>query len=106
MVGLKTPFGDEESDLLDQFERMWYESHLKMAMQNRSLSVSSSFQQESTTQGKKRRGFRPVLHRVLKKFINPILGVNSKRSDGSIQQVHDLKQHPLTFKVHSRSLHF
>ncbi|KAK4268415.1 hypothetical protein QN277_025078 [Acacia crassicarpa] len=116
MVGLKTPFGDEESDLLDRFERMWFEAHLNRAMQTRSLSLSSEPESAPTTQGKqppppRRRRSGPRFHRVLKKLINPILGINSKISNnGSIRrrQVQDPPPppHPITLKVFSRSLHF
>ncbi|KAI9107950.1 hypothetical protein K1719_020823 [Acacia pycnantha] len=112
MVGLKTPFGDEESDLLDRFERMWFEAHLNRAMQIRSLSLSSEPESAPTTQGKqqpRRRRSRPQFHSVLKKLINPILVINSKISNsGSIRrrQVQDPPPHPITLKVFSRSLHF
>ncbi|KAK8516060.1 hypothetical protein V6N12_066895 [Hibiscus sabdariffa] len=109
-------FGDEQSTLLDQFERLSFEIHLNQAILARSLSepsvskrshFCSQFQAppppELAAKGRSRRGRRGSgFCRVLKKLVRPILG---RKGNGGKKPVADPKN-PLSWKAFSRSLRF
>ena len=88
-------FGDEQSGLLDQFERRSFELQLKRAMHGRSLSEAAAAEVEEVQRG--RRGSR--FQRMLKKFLSPVLG----RKGGGRRGVPDRKE-PLSWMTFSRSL--
>ncbi|KAE9610791.1 hypothetical protein Lal_00021189 [Lupinus albus] len=109
---IRKRFGDEQSTLLDQFERLSFEAHLNKAMLQRSLSepglprsrfittVAPSIPMVTqVNQGKRPSGSR--FYKVLKKLLKPILG----RKSGTRKQVQDDKN-PLSWKHFSRSLRF
>ena len=93
-------FGDEQSGLLDQFERRSFELQLKRAMHGRSLSeaaaaAAAAAEVEEVQRG--RRGSR--FQRMLKKFLSPVLG----KKGGGRRGVPDRKE-PLSWMTFSRSL--
>ncbi|KAK8682623.1 hypothetical protein V6N13_055007 [Hibiscus sabdariffa] len=107
-------FGDEQSTLLDQFERLSFEIQLNQAILARSLSEPSvskrshfcpQFQAPPPPElaAKGRRG-RPGsgFSRVLKKLVRPIFG---RKGNGGRKPVADPKN-PLSWKAFSRSLRF
>ncbi|KAK7260126.1 hypothetical protein RIF29_25908 [Crotalaria pallida] len=110
---IRKRFGDEQSTLLDQFERLSFEAHLNRAMLQRSLSEPglprSCLAQSQTIpmvtqvkQGRARRHPRGSgFYKVLRKLLKPILG----RKSGTRKQVNDPKD-PLSWKAFSRSLRF
>ncbi|KAE8685657.1 hypothetical protein F3Y22_tig00111095pilonHSYRG00482 [Hibiscus syriacus] len=106
-------FGDEQSTLLDQFERLSFEIQLNQAILARSLSepsvskrsqFCSKFQAPPpASDAKRRRGRRGSgFTRVLKKLLKPILG---RKGNGEKKPVADPKN-PLSWKSFSRSLRF
>ncbi|KAE8695503.1 hypothetical protein F3Y22_tig00110705pilonHSYRG00063 [Hibiscus syriacus] len=108
-----TRFGDEQSTLLDQFERLSLEIQLNQAILARSLSETSvsgrsrfcsQFQAPPpAVAAKGRRGRRGSgFNRVLKKLLKPILG---RKGNGEKKPVADPKN-PLSWKAFSRSLRF
>lgn len=112
---IRKRFGDEQSTLLDQFERLSFETHLNKSMLQRSLSepgLPRSWSQShlisvaptiplvtQVKQGQHPRG--SGFYKVLKKLLKPILG----RKSGTRKQVPDPKN-PLSWKAFSRSLRF
>lgn len=113
---IRKRFGDEQSTLLDQFERLSFETHLNKAMLQRSLSEPGFPRQVSQPRhvsvtptipllnhGKQRRCRVSGLSKVLKKLLRPILG--RKSSGGERKHVPD-PRNPLSWKNFSRSLRF
>ncbi|KAK7349695.1 hypothetical protein VNO77_07273 [Canavalia gladiata] len=113
---IRKRFGDEQSTLLDQFERLSFESHLNKAMLQRSLSepgfprsvsqprhVSVTPTIPLLNQVKQKPCRVSGLHKVLKKFLRPIFG--RKSNNGERKQTPDPKN-PLSWKTFSRSLRF
>ncbi|CAL0324625.1 unnamed protein product [Lupinus luteus] len=113
---IRKRFGDEQSTLLDQFERLSFEAHLNKAMLQRSLSepglprsctqsrfisnVAPSIPMVTQVkQGKRPSGSR--FYKVLKNLLKPFLG----RKRGTRKRVPDHKD-PLSWKHFSRSLRF
>ncbi|GLT68268.1 hypothetical protein SLA2020_405170 [Shorea laevis] len=101
-------FGDEQSTLLDRFERLSYEAHLNQAMLARSLSepraVKSRLVAEppllpQVRQGRRGSGF----NRVLKKLLRPIFGRKGKTGGKQPQAAVD-PQNPKYWKAFSRSM--
>lgn len=119
-------FGDEQSTLLDQFERLSFEVHLNQAILGRSLSepsvakrshsqshcTSSQFQAPSTAtaagplprlcKGRRGSGF----NRVLKKLLKPILGRKGNNNNGGKKPGEGDPKNPMSWKAFSRSLRF
>ncbi|KAK8519388.1 hypothetical protein V6N12_025427 [Hibiscus sabdariffa] len=100
-------FGNEQSSLLDRFERLSFEAQLKEAILGRSRSESSVVNRPRCSQllappqvskGRGVSGF----NWVLKKLLKPILG---SRGDGGKNPVADTKN-PMTCTTFSRSLRF
>ncbi|KAL7095112.1 hypothetical protein ACP275_10G003900 [Erythranthe tilingii] len=104
-------FGDEQSTLLDKYERLSFEVQLNQAMLGRSLSEPAVARRQApppklvakTTeklQGRRSRvsGFQ----KVMKKFLSPILG--KKISAGKDGARPDQKEDPMFWKTFSRSL--
>ncbi|KAK7390217.1 hypothetical protein VNO78_25516 [Psophocarpus tetragonolobus] len=113
---IRKRFGDEQSTLLDQFERLSFESHLHKTMLQRSQSepgfprsVSQPRHVCATptipllNQGKQRRYRGSGLNKVLKKLFRPILG--RKSSNGERKESPD-PRNLLSWKNFSRSLRF
>ncbi|KAJ4704232.1 Leukocyte immunoglobulin-like receptor subfamily A member [Melia azedarach] len=113
-------FGDEQSNLLDQFERLSFEVQLKQAILRRSLSeptvARSTFQAPPPSplpvlplvttevrQGRRGSGFG----KVFKKLLKPILGRKGKKNskNGGRNEIPDPKN-PKYCKAFSRSLRF
>ncbi|RDX80532.1 hypothetical protein CR513_38909, partial [Mucuna pruriens] len=110
---IRKRFGDEQSTLLDQFERLSFESHLSRAMLHRSQSepglprsvsqprhVSATPTIPLLNQGKQKRCRGSGFQKVLKKLLRPILG---RKISGERNQAPDPKN-PLSWKAFSRSL--
>lgn len=116
-------FGDEQSNLLDEFERVSYETHatqLNRTMLERSLSEPAALARRSQSrlvsmapipvvtqvmmmQGPRRsRGRGSGIHKFLKKLLKPIIGRNR---GAARNQVPDAKDPPFC-KDFSRSLRF
>ncbi|XWS13049.1 hypothetical protein CRYUN_Cryun36dG0003900 [Craigia yunnanensis] len=104
-------FGDEQSTLLDQFERLSFEVQLNQAILGRSLSEPSVAKRSHCLQFqapppavpqvlKRRRG--SGFNRVLKKLLKPILGW---KGNAGKKPVADPKN-PMLWKALSRSLRF
>ncbi|EOY04453.1 hypothetical protein QQP08_015035 [Theobroma cacao] len=99
-------FGDEQSTLLDEFERLSFEVQLNQAILGRSLSepsvakrtLHSQFQAPPPAVRKGRRG--SGFNRVLKKLLKPILG---RKGSAGRKPVADPKN-PMSWKAFSRSL--
>ncbi|KAL7136060.1 hypothetical protein ABFS83_10G003700 [Erythranthe nasuta] len=105
-------FGDEQSTLLDKYERLSFEVQLNQAMLGRSLSEPAVARRQAppppklvakTTeklQGRRSRvsGFQ----KVMKKFLSPILGkkISAAGKDGARPDQKD----PMFWKTFSRSL--
>ncbi|KAJ1384222.1 hypothetical protein SESBI_42725 [Sesbania bispinosa] len=119
MAMIGTKFGDEQSTLLDEFERLSFEAHaakLNRAMLGRSLSEPKLQRSQSrlisiapiplvtqVMQGPcNDRGGGSGFHKVLKKLLKPILG---RKKRGGRKQVPDAKD-ILFCKAFSRSLRF
>ncbi|KAJ6765398.1 hypothetical protein OIU79_021573 [Salix purpurea] len=114
-------FGDEQSTLLDQFERLSFEVHLSQAMLGRSLSEPgasrSQFKGQASgaaplaaqvKQGSRRRGLG--FDKFLKKLLKPILG-RKRRGGGAAAAAAASKKEgmadpkdPRSWKAFSRSL--
>ncbi|KAL1545390.1 hypothetical protein AAHA92_22125 [Salvia divinorum] len=74
-------FGDEQSTLLDQYERLSFEVQLNNAMLGRSLSetpVACRHAPPPVKQGRRAAGFQ----KVMRKLFTPILGRKGPRKDG------------------------
>ncbi|KAL0338070.1 UNVERIFIED_CONTAM: hypothetical protein Sangu_1329100 [Sesamum angustifolium] len=110
MAAIFKRFGDEQSTLLDQYERLSFEVQLNQAMLGRSLSepAGGRCQPKQVTskpvkQGRRRRG--SGFQKVIKKLFSPILVVgkrgSSARKDGTTSP--DPKD-PMFWKTFSRSL--
>ncbi|KAA8517541.1 hypothetical protein F0562_017829 [Nyssa sinensis] len=89
-------FGDEQSTLLDQFERMSFEVRLNQALLGRSLSEPSVHRNLTqppappphlVSQEKQARRRGSGFHKVLKKLLKPIL----RRSKGAKKEIPDPK---------------
>ncbi|PON51579.1 hypothetical protein PanWU01x14_215160 [Parasponia andersonii] len=126
-VVLVRKFGDEQSSLLDKFERLSFEIQLNRAMLGRSLSEPgamarpkilpqplqlATFMASDQTppaltsrvrQGRRRSGFQ----KVLKKLLKPIIGFrrSNNNNNGVKKQVLDPKD-PRFWNTFSRSLRF
>lgn len=84
-------FGDEQSTLLDQFERLSFEVRLNQAILGRSLSEPSTVRprpsqaivRDAAPQegGRRRPGIRKVLKRLLKPFL-----LGGRRSNGKVKK--------------------
>ena len=113
---IRKRFGDEQSTLLDQFERLSFEAHLNKAMLQRSLSepgLPRSVSKSSrlfgvaptiplVTQVKQGRRGGSAFHKVLKKLLKPFRG----RKNGANKQAPYDPKNPLSWKAFSRSLRF
>ncbi|XP_042940574.1 uncharacterized protein LOC122275540 isoform X2 [Carya illinoinensis] len=107
-------FGDEQSTLLDRFERLSFEVQLNQAILGRSFSEPSvaRFQAPLFGQGpappppplrQAQRGRRgSAFHKVLKKFLKPILGRKSRGGMSEVQLPDP--RNPRSWKAFSRSL--
>nr|KYP44717.1 hypothetical protein KK1_033776 [Cajanus cajan] len=115
-------FGDEESTLLDEFERLSFEAHaaqLNRVMLGRSLSEPKLQKSHSrlisvapiplvthVMQGQPRHHHGRVggsgFHRVLNKLLKPILGIKRGRRKQHVSDNKDV----LSCKAFSRSLRF
>lgn len=100
-------FGDEESTLLDQYERLSFEVHLNQAILARSLSEPSTLSTRTREkaaslpapppaslvlnhhmkQGRPKSRF----HKVLKMLMKPILGTKVSRNRKDVPDVKDKK---------------
>ncbi|KAK5793381.1 hypothetical protein PVK06_034524 [Gossypium arboreum] len=109
-VGLRR-FGDEQSTLLDQFERLSFEAQLKQAILGRSLSESRLVKRYRCSQllaqppaaaqvGKGRCG--SGFNRVLKKLMKPILGGKGNAEKNPVTNPNN----SMFFNAFSRSLRF
>jgi hypothetical protein len=108
-------FGDEQSTLLDQFERLSFESQLNKAMLQRSFSEPRFLRSVSqprlisvaptiplVTQVKQGRRCRSSgFRKVFKKLLKPFLGRKNGARKCDIEF-----QNPLSIKAFSRSLRF
>lgn len=107
-------FGDEQSTLLDQFERLTFEVQLNQAMLGRSLSEPSTIVRSSKvpppaslapppliSQVRQGRTRRSGFHKVLKKLLKPIFG----RKGRGKKEVADPKD-PMYWKAFSRSMRY
>ncbi|KAL2337587.1 hypothetical protein Fmac_012033 [Flemingia macrophylla] len=120
---IRKRLGDEQSSLLDQFERLSLESHLNKAMLQRTLSepafprslsqprhVSATpsipllTQHGNQRQRQRQRRCRVSsrFQKVLKKLLRPIIG---RKSGGQRKLAPDPKN-PLSWKPFTRSLRF
>lgn len=97
-------FGDEQSTLLDQYERLSFEVHLNNAMLGRSLSEPAVPRHHAPPkppaagkQGRKAAGFQ----KVMRKLFGPILGKKGSRKDGGEIETN---KNPFFTKNFSRSL--
>ncbi|CAI9298830.1 unnamed protein product [Lactuca saligna] len=111
---VKKRFGDEQSTLLDRFERLSFEVHLNQAILGRSFSEPRAprYQlpqpppppplESKVTQGRRHqhhhRGLR--FQKVLKKLLRPIFGSRKEERKESINVQKDFK----FMKAFSRSL--
>ncbi|KAL0450906.1 UNVERIFIED_CONTAM: hypothetical protein Slati_1647000 [Sesamum latifolium] len=108
MAAIFKRFGDEQSTLLDQYERLSFEVQLNQAMLGRSLSEPAGGRcqappkQVTSKPVKRRRG--SGFQKVIKKLFSPILVVGKKgssaRKDGTAPDPKD----PMFWKTFSRSL--
>ncbi|OWM81623.1 hypothetical protein CDL15_Pgr007661 [Punica granatum] len=116
-------FGDEQSTLLDQFERLSFEARLNQAILGRSLSEPSTIR-PNPLQGAMRdsqpqeggRHHRQGIRKVLKKLLKPFLGrrSSSKTKKGAVADYSKSNPSPITnpnpipvySKAFSRSLRF
>ena len=110
-------FGDEQSALLDRYERLSVEIQLNQAMLKRSLSepihqtqsqpavlIAQSLQapppqQQPPLVSKKKGG--SVFHKVLKKMIKPFIG---RMSSSKKKKAPDVEVDPRFWKTFSRSM--
>ncbi|KAE8662781.1 putative Pentatricopeptide repeat superfamily protein [Hibiscus syriacus] len=103
-----TEFGDDQSSLLDRFERSSFEVQLEEAILGRSLSESSVVNRsqllgrpQAVPQASKGRGLSGF-NWFLKKLLKPIFG---SRGNAGKNHVSDTKN-PITCNTFSRSLRF
>ncbi|KAL6520841.1 hypothetical protein OROGR_017410 [Orobanche gracilis] len=98
-AGIFKRFGDEESTLLDQYERLSFEAQLNKAMLGRSLSEPAVTRRPPPPKpgrpGRSRSGFQ----KVMKKLFSPILGNKGASKDGGPNP-----KDPIFWKTFSRSL--
>lgn len=96
-------FGDEQSTLLDQYERLSFEVQLNKAMLGRSLSEPAVARLRPpppvAKPGRKAAGFQ--FQKVMKKLFSPILGKKGSRKDVPDQLQ---TKNPFFSKTFSRSL--
>ncbi|CAI9774761.1 unnamed protein product [Fraxinus pennsylvanica] len=94
-------FGDEQSTLLDRYERLSFEVKLNQAILGRSMSEPSVSRQQAAQQvvAKPMRQWRRGFQKVLKKLLKPIRGKKSAKNDDRP----DFKD-PKIWKTFSRSL--
>ncbi|KAF3447953.1 hypothetical protein FNV43_RR08660 [Rhamnella rubrinervis] len=109
-------FGDEQSTLLDQFERMSFEIQLNQAMLGRSLSEPGTMVKSSKVPPPASVGAPPPLvsqvrqgrtrgsasYKFLKKLLRPIF---AKKGRGGKKEVPDPKD-PAYWKAFSRSMRY
>ncbi|KAF5737293.1 hypothetical protein HS088_TW13G00172 [Tripterygium wilfordii] len=100
-------FGDEQSTLLDRFERLSFEVQLNQAILNRSFSEPAvgRFQPPLVTQEVqqgRRSGF--CFRKVLKKLLKPIFGRKSNKNCGCHGSGRIEVSDPKDWKVFSRSV--
>lgn len=97
-------FGDEQSTLLDQYERLSFEVQLNKAMLGRSFSEPAVVRRQpppkpplpnAGKQGRRAAGFQ----KVMKKLFSPILGKKGSRKEGDKET-----KNPFFSKNFSRSL--
>ncbi|KAL8038945.1 hypothetical protein ABFX02_10G003400 [Erythranthe guttata] len=103
-------FGDEQSTLLDKYERLSFEVQLNQAMLGRSLSEPAVARRQApppklvaktTEKLQGRRSRMSGFQKVMKKFLSPILGKKiSAGKDGARPDQKD----PMFWKTFSRSL--
>ncbi|CAA2995842.1 Hypothetical predicted protein [Olea europaea subsp. europaea] len=76
-------FGDEQSTLLDRYERLSFEVQLNQAILGRSMSEPSILRQQEARQvvAKPVRQWRRRGTGLLKKLLKPILGGKSAKND-------------------------
>ncbi|CAA0836198.1 Unknown protein [Striga hermonthica] len=101
---VKCMFGDEQSTLLDRYERLSFEVQLKKAMLGRSLSepVAARFPPPPKRETKTGlRGLRPGFSKAVKKLLSPMFG-GGKRASKSVG--HNNPKDPMFWKRFSRSL--
>ncbi|KAG8377132.1 hypothetical protein BUALT_Bualt09G0136600 [Buddleja alternifolia] len=107
MAAIFKRFGDEQSTLLDQYERLSFEVQLNQAMLGRSLSEPAVARcqappkvvaKPAVKQG--RRSRRLGFQKVMKKLFSPILGKKGATKDGP----HPDTKNPMFWKTFSRSL--
>lgn len=102
-------FGDEQSTLLDRFERLSFEVRLNEAILGRCFSEPSvaRFQVAPPPLVRKQpqRGLRgrSAFHKVLKKFLKPIFGRKGRGGRKQEVQVPD-PRNPRSWKAFTRSL--
>lgn len=105
MAAIFKRFGDEQSTLLDQYERLSFEVQLNKAMLGRSLSEPAVERCQAPPkpaaktgkQGRRSRG--SGFQKVVKKLFSPILGKKGARKDGAPDT-----KNPLIWKTFSRSV--
>lgn len=111
---VRMKFGDEQSTLLDRFERLSFEVQLNQAIMGRSLSEPSIARYQAPVVGLARpplvplpqvqRGRRRLgFHKVMKKLLKPILCRTGGGGCGGRREVPDPKN-PRYWKAFSRSL--
>ncbi|KAK8487994.1 hypothetical protein V6N13_053795 [Hibiscus sabdariffa] len=105
---IPTRFGDEQSTLLDQFERLSFEIQLNQAILARSLSVplpsvsKSSHHSQVQAPAVPAKGRKGRRWSAFNKLLKPILCM---KGNGEKKPVADPKP-PLSWKAFSRSLRF
>lgn len=107
-------FGDEQSTLLDRFERLSFEVQLSQAMMRRSLSeprasvvglqapvMIAAPAPPPTAMQVRRRRHGSGFHKVFKKLLSPIL---CRKGGGGRREVSADPKDPCSWKAFSRSL--
>ncbi|KAL8517042.1 hypothetical protein ACS0TY_015320 [Phlomoides rotata] len=101
MASIFKRFGDEQSNLLDQYERLSFEVQLNKAMLGRSLSEPAVARCQAPPKPAGKRGRRVAgFQKVMKKLFGPILGKKGARKDGASSDAKD----PMFLKNFTRSL--
>ncbi|KAL1331222.1 hypothetical protein AAHE18_12G168100 [Arachis hypogaea] len=105
-------FGDEQSTLLDQFERLSFEAMLRRSLSEPGLpsvapTTSTPLVTQQVKQGRghgrgRGRGHGSAFHRVLKKLMKPFIFGSKKNHN---KHAPDPKN-PMSWKEFSRSLRF
>jgi hypothetical protein len=105
-------FGDEQSTLLDRFERISFEVQLSQAMLRRSLSEPTVVGPQgpvvttarATVAQVRRRRDGSAFRKVLKKLLKPILCRKRGGTGGRREREVPDPKHPCSWKAFSRSL--